>query len=351
MTNLGIVIPCFNEELALRETVRQILELRARLVGIGKISAESRIYFVDDGSRDGTWAEVESFVRSGLPVIGIKLSRNRGHQNALLAGLLGAQGDALVSLDADLQDDISAIERMLDLFHQGIDIVYGVRRQRETDSLFKRSTAKVFYRLIAGMGAPTVDNHADYRLMSRRAIDALKDYREVNLFLRGIIPLIGLPSATVEYDRAARVAGQSKYPLRRMLSLALDAVTSFSVFPLRLISVLGFLIFVGTMFVSGWALWAALFNENAVPGWASTVLPMYFLGGVQLLCLGVLGEYLGKLYIEAKARPRYVIERIAQAKDAGYEPTRIALGEHDSPTATRAIPATASGRGYSKREL
>jgi hypothetical protein len=209
-----------------------------------------------------------------------------------------------------LQDDLGAIEKMLDQLRDGCEIVYGVRKRRHTDSVFKRLSAESFYRLLAVLGAQTVFNHADYRLMSRRAVEALREFREVNLYLRGIVPLIGFRSAIVEYERSARYAGESKYPLKKMLALALDAVTSFSIVPLRLISLLGLLVFAGSMAVTIWALWVALFTDSAIPGWASVVLPMYFLGGVQLLALGVIGEYLGKLYVETKSRPRYFIEQV-----------------------------------------
>ena len=309
MVALAIVVPCYNEEEVLPETAKRLTALLEHLVEAGKIGAGSRIYFVDDGSRDGTWPLIEGCTAKGMPVVGLKLSRNRGHQNALLAGLFAARGDAIVSIDADLQDDISVIETMVDRFHQGCEMVYGVRKQRRTDTFFKRTTAAGFYRLMGWMGAQTINNHADYRLMSRRTIEALKQFGEANLYLRGVIPLLGYRSAIVEYDRSARFAGQSKYPLRRMLSLALNAVTSFSAVPLRMISLLGLLVFLGTMLVSAWVLWVALFSDRAVPGWASTVLPIYFLGGVQLLSLGVIGEYVGKLYVEAKGRPRYFIEQ------------------------------------------
>jgi len=309
VTKLAIVVPCYNEQEVLPETCARMTALLARLQSVGKISEESRVYFVDDGSRDRTWSIIADFVRSGLPVIGVKLSRNFGHQNALLAGLLSAEGDAMVSVDADLQDDLRAIEEMLDHFHRGCDIVYGVRKRRETDSFFKRLSAESFYRLLASMGAQTVFNHADYRLMSSRAVEALRGFREVNLYLRGIVPLIGLRSAVVEYTRSARHAGESKYPLRRMIGLALDAITSFSIIPLRLISLLGLVVFAGSMAVTVWALWVALVSDKAIPGWASVVLPMYFLGGVQLLALGAIGEYLGKLYVEAKSRPRFFVEQ------------------------------------------
>ena len=310
MIALALVVPCYNEQEVLPETVDRLTALLARLVEAGQIDAGSRIYLVDDGSRDGTWSLIEGYAAQRMPVVGLKLSRNRGHQNALLAGLFAARGDAIVSIDADLQDDIAIIETMLDRFRQGCDVVYGVRRQRGADTLFKRCTANGFYRVMGWMGAQTIANHADYRLMSRRAIEALKQFGESNLYLRGIIPMLGYRSAIVEYDRSARFAGQSKYPLRRMISLALNAVTSFSVVPLRTISLLGLLVSLGTMVVSVWVLWVALFSSRAVPGWASTVLPIYFLGGVQLLSLGVIGEYVGKLYIEAKGRPRYFVEQV-----------------------------------------
>lgn len=320
MTVLSIVVPCYNEQEALPETSRQLLALRSRLVAAGKIADDSRVVFVDDGSRDRTWAMIEEYAAAGLPVAGVKLSRNRGHQNALLAGLFAARGDAIVSVDADLQDDIEAIEAMVDHYLLGCDVVYGVRSSRDTDTVFKRQTARGFYWLMERLGAQTVPDHADYRLLSRRAIEALREYGETNLYLRGIIPLLGFRSARVEYARQARIAGESKYPLRRMLSLALNAVTSFSVVPLRLISAIGILVFVASLFVLGWTLWVALFTNRAVPGWASITLPIYFLGGVQLLALGVIGEYLGKLYVEAKRRPRYFIERIVEGGPAAAEP-------------------------------
>lgn len=325
MTVLSIVVPCYNEQEALPETARQLLALRSRLVAAGKIGDDSRLVFVDDGSRDRTWLMIEEYAAAGLPVIGVKLSRNRGHQNALLAGLLAAPGEAIVSVDADLQDDINAIEAMVDHFRQGCDIVYGVRSSRRTDTAFKRRSARAFYWLMERLGAQTVPDHADYRLMSRRAIEALREYGETNLYLRGIIPLLGFRSAVVEYARQARVAGESKYPLRRMISLALNAVTSFSIVPLRLISAIGFLVFLASLGVLAWTVWVALFTTRAVPGWASITLPIYFLGGIQLLSLGVIGEYLGKLYIEAKRRPRYLIERIvdggrAQGRATGSSP-------------------------------
>lgn len=322
MTVLSIVVPCYNEEEALPETTRQLLALRGRLVAAGKIAEHSRIVLVDDGSRDRTWTMIEEYAASGLPMVGVKLSRNRGHQNALLAGLFAARGDAIVSVDADLQDDINAIEAMVDHYRQGCDVVYGVRSSRQTDTAFKRLTARGFYWLMERLGAQTVRDHADYRLLSRRAVEALREYGETNLYLRGIIPLLGFRSAIVEYARQARVAGESKYPLRRMISLALNAVTSFSVVPLRLISAIGFLVFVASLFVLAWTLWVAMFTTRAVPGWASITLPIYFLGGIQLLSLGVIGEYLGKLYVETKRRPRYFVERIVDGPAPPDRPSR-----------------------------
>jgi polyisoprenyl-phosphate glycosyltransferase len=311
-TQLAIVVPCYDEEAALPETCARLIALLRRLLDGGRISGSSRIYFVDDGSADATWRIITEFVRSGLPVTGIKLSRNLGHQNALLAGLLSAAGDAVVTIDADLQDDPDAIETMLERYDAGCDVVYGVRKSRDADNPGKRWTAQLFYRLMSALGARTVSNHADFRLMSRRVIESLRGFREVNLYLRGIIPAIGFPSTIVEYERSARLAGDSKYGPARMLGLALDAVTSFSVLPLRVVSVLGLVVFAGAAGVTVWALWAALFTDKTIPGWASIVLPMYFLGGIELLALGVIGEYLGKLYLESKARPRYFVEQILE---------------------------------------
>jgi polyisoprenyl-phosphate glycosyltransferase len=312
---LAIVLPCYDEEEVLPETRRQMVALIETLVGAGKVSEASTIYFVDDGSRDRTWSLIEQFSAEDRHVAGIKLSRNRGHQNCLLAGLFTAEGDAIVCIDADLQDDIDAIGEMVDRYLSGAEIVYGVRRQRDLDSPFKRRTAALFYHLMSALGAESVDNHADYRLMSRRAVEILKQYREVNLYLRGIVPLLGFRSEIVLYDRARRFADRSKYPLRKMIGLALEAITSFSVVPLRIITLIGCAVFVGSIFVSLWALSVRLFSNNAVPGWTSVVLPLYLLGGIQLFCVGILGEYIGKIYGEAKARPRYIIEKMIMAKE------------------------------------
>ncbi len=309
MTQLAIVVPCYNEADVLERTHAQLGALLTELVASARISDDSRIYYVDDGSRDATWDLIERLAQQDVRVVGIKLSRNCGHQNALLAGMFQAEGDAVVSIDADLQDDIQAIPRMLDAHAAGNDVVYGVRDSRRADSAFKRHSAGAFYRFMHLMGVRVIDHHGDFRLLSRRAIDHLRDYREVNLFLRGIIPLLGFPSAEVHYDRRRREAGASKYPFKRMLSFAMDGITSFSMVPLRMIAVMGFGIFFITAVMSAWVLFQALFGDDTVPGWASTVLPTYFLGGIQILCLGVIGEYLGKIYGEIKARPRYVVER------------------------------------------
>ena len=311
MKRLSIVVPCYNEEEVLPECIRRLVELIEDLVRQGMICADSHAIFVDDGSRDKTWSIIDAAAKLQKHVRGLKLSRNRGHQNALLAGLFHADGDAVVSVDADLQDDLDAIGKMTDAYLHGMDIVYGVRRRRDADSFFKRFTAEGYYRILDRLGVEIVFNHADYRLLSRRAITALGEFGESNFFLRGIIPQLGFPSATVYYDRTERFAGESKYPLRKMLAFAWEGITSFSAVPLRVITALGFLISAGTFVVSLWALWVKLFTANAVPGWTSVVLPVYLLGGVQLLSLGVIGEYVAKVYMETKRRPRYFIEAAA----------------------------------------
>jgi glycosyltransferase involved in cell wall biosynthesis len=306
---LSIVLPSYNEEAVLEETSSRLLSLFEKLIASNKINNESRICFVDDGSKDSTWNIIESLSQKHLHVSGIKLSRNRGHQNALLAGLFSVEGDIVISIDADLQDDITIIEAMIDSYSDGNDIVYAVRKKRTTDTLFKRASAEGFYKLMHVMGVDIVFNHADYRLMSRRAIEHLKEFEEVNLFLRAMIPLVGFQSANVYYDRAERFAGESKYPLRKMLSFAWDGITSFSVMPLRFITAIGFFIFLATLMMSVWVLGVKLFSDEAVPGWASTVLPIYFIGGIQVLSLGIVGEYIGKIYMETKKRPRFIIEK------------------------------------------
>ncbi len=305
---LSVVVPCYNEEAVLPETIRRLRLLLDDLVERGKVSAESDLLFVDDGSHDATWTILGRHHEIDPRVRGIKLSANRGHQTALIAGLFAAEGDAIVSADADLQDDLATIEAMVDQFRLGRDVVYGVRKARNVDSLLKRSTAEWYYRILALLGVKIVHNHADFRLLSRRALEALRQYSEVNLFVRGIIPLIGYPSTIVYYDRAERFAGESKYPLRKMLALAADGVTSFTAFPLRLISILGILVSGLSVIMVLWVLWIRLVTGMAVPGWASLVIPVYFLGGVQLLSIGVLGEYVAKIYFESKRRPRFFVE-------------------------------------------
>lgn len=307
---LSIVVPCYNEEEVLPETASRLLALLDGMRAEGLVAEGSGVWFVDDGSRDRTWQLIDDYVRHERRINGIRLSRNRGHQQALLAGLETATGDVLVSIDADLQDDVSVIRQMMIEYHRGSDVVFGVRKARHTDTWFKRATAEGYYRILKALGVDIVFNHADFRLMSRRAIEALRRYEETNLFLRGIIPTIGFPSSTVEYDRAERFAGDSKYPLRKMVALAIDGVTSFSAAPLRFIAGMGLAIFVISMLTSVWALWIKLFTDRGVPGWASSVLPMYLLGGVQLLSLGVLGEYVAKIYMESKRRPRYIIDTV-----------------------------------------
>jgi glycosyltransferase involved in cell wall biosynthesis len=311
---LHIVVPCYNEQEVLPEAARQFDALLERLIASAKVAPESGIIFVDDGSGDATWSLIEHEAGSRARVAGLKLSRNRGHQNAVLAGLMTSDADAIVTIDADLQDDIGAIERMVERYREGYDIVYGVRADRSTDTVFKRRSASFFYRLLAFFGVELVHNHADFRLMGRCAVEALRDYREVNLYLRGIIPLLGFRSTTVEYARKERFAGESKYPLGKMIRLALQAITSFSTVPLQMITITGFLVFAGAMAVSAWVLWGSLFSDDAVPGWASTVLPIMVLGGIQILSIGVIGAYLGKIYSEVKSRPRYVIDKVTQPK-------------------------------------
>ncbi len=306
---LYIVVPCFNEEEVLPETARRLGDKLRALMNAGKISPQSRVLFVNDGSGDQTWAVITRLHRDNPLLCGLDLSRNRGHQNALLAGLMAARGraDMAISMDADLQDDVDAAGTMVDKYLAGADIVYGVRSSRKTDTFFKRTTAEAFYRLMDRLGAETVFNHADYRLMSRRALDGLAQFQEVNLFLRGIVPMIGYPTDTVEYERGERFAGQSKYPLKKMLSFALEGVTSLSVRPLRMITGLGFLVFLISliMIVYNVVRWA---TGNTVAGWASLACSVWFIGGLILLSLGVIGEYLGKLYLESKDRPRFLIQ-------------------------------------------
>jgi glycosyltransferase involved in cell wall biosynthesis len=308
--NLSIVVPCYNEQEVIAETAQRLHAILMSLQDRRKIDAGSQIYFIDDGSTDGTWGKIDALVRSGTAFRGIKLSRNCGHQIALLAGLHSAPGDAAISIDADLQDDLGAIEEMIDAHRAGADIVYGVRKTRSVDSAFKRWTAEGYYRLLHRLGVEVVFNHADYRLLSRRALEALAQFGESNIFLRGLIPQLGFQASIVYYARAERFAGESKYPLRKMIALAWNGVTSFSAAPLRFITGLGIAVACISLAVAAWALFVRIFTTSAVPGWASTVLPIYFLGGVQLFAIGIIGEYLSKIYLETKRRPKYFIDKI-----------------------------------------
>lgn len=305
---LAIVVPCYNEQEVLPQTVSRLDELVRELIAAGQI-AEGSLYFVDDGSDDATWALIENFAAENSCVHGMKLSRNYGHQRALLAGLLTVPGDVVVSIDADLQDDPAAIKDMIAAYIAGAEIVYGVRRERKVDTPFKRVTAEAYYSALRTIGVQLIFNHADYRLLSRTVIETLRTYKETNIFLRGLIPQLGFQAALVYYDRQERLAGVSKYPISKMLALAIEGVTSFSDVPLRIITWLGLVISIFSFGMGIWALCIRIFDPSAVPGWASTVIPLYMLGGVQLLSMGVIGQYLAKIYAETKARPRFIIER------------------------------------------
>ncbi len=301
-------MPCYNEEEALPFTAKAVEDLFTKLRAEGLIAADSYALLVNDGSRDRTWEVIERLHSQNPAFRGLKLARNFGHQNALLAGLMHAtDADAVVSIDADLQDDPEAIRGMLEKFYAGYEVVYGVRSDRSSDSWSKRFTAQTFYKIISGLGVHSIYNHADYRLMSQRALQTLGTFHEVNLYLRGMVPLVGFKHAKVEYVRGARTAGESKYPFRKMLSFAWNGITSMSIKPLRFVTWMGFAVFFLAITLTVYALVARFFFDT-VSGWASTVIPIYFLGGVQLLCIGILGEYVGKIYKEVKQRPRFIIE-------------------------------------------
>ncbi len=307
---IGIIAPCYNEELVLDETSIQLSKIIAELVENRLISENSFIGYIDDGSTDMTWRVIESNAQKNKYIRGLKLAGNVGHQKALLAGMLtfNEDADALISIDADLQDDLTVIEQMVHKFISGADVVYGVRKERRSDTYFKRNTAIAFYNVMKTMKVNIIHNHADYRLCSKRVINALSEFNEVNLFLRGIIPSIGFRNEVVYYDRLERYAGQSKYPFRKMAAFAWNGITSFSNYPLKLVTIIGFVIFFFCLILSGYA-FISLYFDKLVPGWLSTVLPMYFLGGIQLFCFGILGEYIGKIYLEVKRRPRYFIDK------------------------------------------
>ncbi len=316
---LYIVIPCYNEGTVLPVTHALFAGKLSALIQNGEISEKSRVLFVDDGSKDNTWAVISDLCAKNPQFEGLKLSRNQGHQNALLAGLMTAKNyaDITVSIDCDGQDDVDAMDKMLEEYKDGAEIVYGVRAARDTDTVFKRTTAKWYYKILNLLGAEVVYNHADYRLMSRRALEALEQFHEVNLFLRGLIPLVGFKSSSVYYDRKARVAGESHYPLSKMLSLGFNGVTSLSVRPLKLITGLGFLMSLVSLIAVAVTVIIKLFGYT-VQGWTSLLCVIFLLGGIQIFCLGVIGEYIGKMYAETKARPRYIIEKntLENTKDA-----------------------------------
>lgn len=308
---LFLVIPCYNEEEVLPETSKQLKEKMNSMMQSGKISRDSKIVFVDDGSKDQTWELITALHESDNVFRGVKLSRNKGHQNALLAGLMTVKNecDAAISLDADLQDDINAIEAMTDKYiNEGCEVVYGVRSARKTDTFFKKFTAESFYKIMAKMGVEVTYNHADYRLMSRRALDALEQFKEVNLFLRGIVPMIGFKSDIVYYERNERFAGESKYPLKKMLAFAMEGITSLSVKPIRMITALGVGIFTVSIVMLIYFL-VRYFMGETVEGWTSIVVSVWAIGGLQLLAIGVIGEYIGKIYLEAKERPKFIIDK------------------------------------------
>jgi glycosyltransferase involved in cell wall biosynthesis len=304
---LSIVMPCFNEALAIKQSVTCVQEILDDLISSSKVEA-FEIILVDDGSTDLTWEIINKLAEGHGTVKGIKLSRNFGHQPALLAGIFHATGDAVITMDADLQDDPALIVSMVSAYREGFEIVFGVRDDRSTDSFFKRKTAEIYYKMMRLLNVNLIENHADFRLMSRRAIENLKEYPERNLFLRGIIPMLGLNTTIVRYKRSPRIAGETKYPFVKMLTFAWEGITSLSIAPLRLITIAGLAFAFGSLLITAWSLWIGLFTEKAVPGWTSTVAPLYFLGGVQLLALGVVGEYAAKIYLETKQRPSFLIE-------------------------------------------
>lgn len=308
---LYIVVPCYNEQEVLEETSKRLSEKLETLKGEAKIDEGSRIMFVNDGSKDATWMMIQELCEKNPIFAGVNLSRNRGHQNALLAGIATASehADMIVSMDADLQDDINAVDAMIDAYHEGNDVVYGVRSSRKKDTFFKRNTAQTFYRLLKFLGAEIVYNHADYRLLSNRAAKALLSFEEVNLFLRGIVPMVGFRSTTVTYERGERFAGESKYPLGKMLAFALEGITSLSVKPIRMITIGGLMVCLISLIMLIKA-FVDYSMGNVVPGWTSIIISIWVLGGLQLFAIGIIGEYIGKTYMETKARPKFIIESV-----------------------------------------
>lgn len=307
--SLTIVVPCYNESEVFSFCLTELTIILNDLISKNKISSDSCLLFVDDGSKDDTWKQIELSAESSTLVKGIKLSRNKGHQIVLMAGLSVVNTDICISIDADLQDDTNCIYQMVDKYLEGVDIVYGVRNDRSTDTSFKRGTAGLFYKLMSKLGVEQVENHADYRLLSKRALNALLQYKEQNVYIRGMVPLIGFKSEQVFYSRSERIAGESKYPLKKMLALALEGITSLTITPLRLISIVGFLT-CGITALAGFYVLIDKLLGNTVEGWTSLMIAIFFLGGVQMLSLGVIGEYVGKIYIESKNRPKFFIEKL-----------------------------------------
>lgn len=308
--NLYLIIPCYNEQEVLNKTADVLQKKVLSLIEQKKISPNSKILFVDDGSKDNTWQIINELHSKDKIFSGIKLSRNRGHQNALLAGLMSAKDlcDITISIDADLQDDTDAIDKMIDKYYEGNEIVYGVRSARKTDTFFKKFTAESFYKLIKFLGADIIFNHADFRLMSKKSLEAFANFNEVNLFLRGLVPMVGFKSGIVTYERHERFAGESKYPLKKMLSFAWEGITSLSVKPIKLITSVGFFIFFVSILMVAYFLFQFI-NKNTVAGWTSIVISVWMLGGLQLISIGLIGEYIGKIYIETKHRPKFIIEK------------------------------------------
>lgn len=313
MTKLYLAIPCYNEEEVLRDSAEKLNNKYNEMMAEGKISPDSKIVFIDDGSKDKTWSIISELHKENPVFQGIKLTRNRGHQNALLCGLmtLKDKADAVISIDADLQDDINVFDEMVEKYENGCDVVYGVRSKRATDTFFKRFTAEAFYKILNKMGAKVIFNHADFRLMSKRALEAFSMYKETNIFLRGMVPLVGYKSDVVKYERAERLAGESKYPLKKMLALAWEGITSLSIQPIRMITWLGAIIFAISLVIIVYSL-VRFFIGASVSGWASTLCSIWALGGLQLLAIGVIGEYIGKIYLETKRRPRYIVEEFLE---------------------------------------
>ena len=313
---LYMVVPCYNEEPVLEETSKRLKEKYESLISQGKISKDSKVVYVNDGSKDRTWEMITKIHAEDKMFRGICLSRNRGHQNAVLAGLMTVkeEADMVISMDADLQDDINAIDEMVDKYNEGFDVVYGVRNKRKTDTFFKRFTAQTYYKLLLHMGVDIVYNHADFRLMSRRALNEMENFKEVNLFLRGIVPMVGFPSTNVYYERHERFAGESKYPLKKMLQFAFDGVTSLSIKPIRFITSLGLIIFILSLGMLAYSI-VVHFMGGSQLGWSSIMTSVWALGGLQLLSIGVIGEYIGKIYLESKSRPRFIIQEYLNNED------------------------------------